>query len=177
MLTRGNVTTDVTDPNAYFYEHGANCTNGTKWNATTHTCEARKEVWKPYPEQGMATFLIFPQKESGQDQIILGAPFLDDYYQVYNLEKAKVGLVPSVEINDEGNYASSKPENVHDSDRTIIIAISIIGLVFAAIFRNGVYSPCYASTYDRINNIGKPGYSSLEGGEREGDEEDEWGDD
>lgn len=171
MLTRGNITTNVTDPTAYFHTHSINCTNGTKWNGTA--CVNRTDLFSPYPENGMATFLIFPQRESGQDAIILGAPFLDDYYQVYHLEKNMVGLVPSVYTNDDGFYASSLPENVREYDREIIIALSIIGLLFAPIFRNGVYSPCYASTFDKINNKGRRGYASLEGGEREDDDEDD----
>jgi len=62
MLTRGNQTTNVTDPEAYYHEHDTyvDCVgiNGTIWNGTQ--CVNRTETFQPYPEQGYATFLIFP---------------------------------------------------------------------------------------------------------------------
>jgi hypothetical protein len=92
--------TNVTNPDSYFNEtentinYTVNCTNGTHWNGTQ--CQNHTTVWKTYPQNGIATFLIFPQAVAGQDGIILGAPFLNDFYQVYNLDKNTIGLVPSI---------------------------------------------------------------------------------
>jgi hypothetical protein len=33
-------------------------------------------------------------------QWILGAPFLSDYYQVYDIKRSQMGLVPSAYVND-----------------------------------------------------------------------------
>ena len=67
MLTRGNSTTNVTDPETYYAKHTApgeekppiiNCVNGTVWNGTG--CGNRTETNITYAERGVATFLIFP---------------------------------------------------------------------------------------------------------------------
>jgi len=75
---------------------------------------------------------------------------LDDYYQVYNLEKNTVGLVPSKDTND-GYYTTSAPENINEErDRPTILWLSIVGLVLAAIFRNALFQVCYATTFTDI---------------------------
>lgn len=64
MLTRGNTTTNVTDPESYYSEANAphieniTCVNGTVWNGTG--CGNRTETNITYAERGVATFLIFP---------------------------------------------------------------------------------------------------------------------
>ena len=172
MLTRGNTTTDVSDPESYYTEHNApgqnHCVNGTVWNGTG--CGNRTETNITYAERGVATFLIFPQRDSGQNAIILGAPFLDDYYQIYNLEKNTVGLVPSANTNPEttnGYYSSSKPESINkEVDRPTIICISVVALIVGAIFRNGLFQVAYAGVFAALASPDK-GYSALEGGEIE----------
>jgi len=170
MLTRNGVTTNLTDPEAYFTDNSEfynSCAlNGTVWNGTM--CGTRVETFKVFPLEGYATFLIFPQKDHGQDSVVLGAPFLNDFYQVYNLEKNTIGLVPSVNTNPEtadNFYYSSKPENVEEFDRILVIIICVVALILGAIFRNGVFQPAYSSTFAAIN---KPDdYAALEGGEFE----------
>lgn len=49
------------------------------------------------------TLKIFP---SSQERWILGAPFLSDFYQVYDLQRNQVGLVPS-------KYINSNPEKLN----------------------------------------------------------------
>jgi hypothetical protein len=47
---------------------------------------------------------------------VIGTPFLDDYYQVYDQERSQIGLVPSIftnPYNDDGRFTSSPVENVH----------------------------------------------------------------
>ena len=172
MLTRGNTTIDVTDETTYWPDtKDNNCTNGTYWNGTN--CTGVQYTEYKYPESGIATFLIFPQKEAGQDAIILGAPFLDDYYQVYSLDRNVVGLVPSIDVNPEngeGYYTSSKPENVHEDDRLIIIIISCLALFFGGVFRNAVMGTCYTATFAAA--MAPKGYAALEGGELDEEEDD-----
>ncbi len=72
--------------------------------------------------------------------IIIGAPFLNDFYQVYDLQRNQVGLVPSIFVNapnDEGIFASSPPESV-DMKKTkpIILWLLVGGWMIAASLRN-----------------------------------------
>ena len=74
------------------------------------------------------------------DAIIIGAPFLDDFYQVYDLQRNQVGLVPSIYVNapnDEGIFASSPPESV-DMKKTkpIVLWLLVGGWLIAAFLRN-----------------------------------------
>ena len=95
---------------------------------------------------------------------------MDDYYQIYNLEKNAVGLVPSAATNPEttnGYYSSSKPESISaDVDRPTIIWISVVALIVGAVLRNGLFQVAYAGLFAALAAPGK-GYSALEGGEIE----------
>ena len=47
---------------------------------------------------------------------VIGTPFLDDYYQVYDMTRNQIGLVPSDFVNPENNdglFTSSAPRNTH----------------------------------------------------------------
>jgi len=66
-----------------------------------------------------------------------------------------VGLVPSVNTNPEttnGYYSSSKPENVEDFDRILVIIISVVALILGAVFRNGLFQVAYAGVFAGINS-------------------------
>ena len=99
---------------------------------------------------------------------------MDDFYQVYNLEKNTIGLVPSLNANPgDGYYSSSKTDvSINEEvDRPLIIVLSIIGLLLGAIFRNGVYSVCYAPAFAAIMAPAPKGYAALEGGEEDEDDD------
>lgn len=53
-----------------------------------------------------STFRIFPTHKK---QLILGAAFLNDFYQVYTLDRNQVGLVPSTYVNFGEGVLSSPP--------------------------------------------------------------------
>ena len=47
----------------------------------------------------MCTFNMYG---TNKKEWILGAPFLNDFYQVYDLDRNQMGLVPNIYVNDGG---------------------------------------------------------------------------
>jgi|APSaa5957512535_1039671.scaffolds.fasta_scaffold140439_2 hypothetical protein len=58
--------------------------NGTS-NMTQNVTNGTNTTNETKPEVGICTLLIMPWRDGEQDSILIGGPFLNDYYQVYDL--------------------------------------------------------------------------------------------
>ena len=73
---------------------------------------------------------------------VIGTPFLNDYYQVYDQERNQMGLVPSVftnPYNDEGLFTSSKTENTREKKERVVLIWLSFGSFFIAFFVRNVF--------------------------------------
>lgn len=84
-------------------------------------------------EQKECQFLL----SATTDQTIFGTPFLNYYYQVYDLRRNQIGLVPSIYSNptdDQLTVEIAKKVN-EELVKTLVILALIIGICFTFVFR------------------------------------------
>ena len=78
---------------------------------------------------------------------MLGAPFLNDYYQVYDLTRNQIGLVPSI-------YATSfTPQDRFGGmyDKIVLLSMLVFGLFLTSIMRFS-HTYCCGNKYDKNAN-------------------------
>ena len=88
-----------------------------------------------------ATFRIFPTAEK---KWILGLPFLADFYQVYDIARNQVGLVPSRYVNvNADTILQGQAESLDEKYRMLIcLYIPLIAFIIVAFVRNTLIQNC-----------------------------------
>jgi hypothetical protein len=84
-----------------------------------------------------ATLKIFPYQNK---EWILGLPFLNDFYQVYDMKRNQIGLVPSKYTNNNPELLLQiPPESKDETPRFWIIVMSCFGVfLITFLLRNSV---------------------------------------
>ena len=72
---------------------------------------------------------------SNKHETVLGSPFLNDYYQVYDMNRHQVGLVPSAFANNPTHQNIPVPMFVEAWIKGILIAGLAIGIVLSFLIR------------------------------------------
>ena len=99
-----------------------------------------------------ATFRIFatPHKEW-----VLGGAFLNDYYQVYSVDRNQVGLVPSTLSNGEPDLlALNPPWSKDDTMANIMELASCLGVVVLTVLIRNTCVQNASSAKVRFHNLG-----------------------
>jgi len=92
---------------------------------------------------------------------VIGSPFLSDFYQVYDMTRNQMGLVPSLftnPYNDDGLYTSSKTENTRiKKERPILTWISFAVFFIVFFIRNVImhHAEYFRDAFDEDNNTPK----------------------
>lgn len=67
---------------------------------------------------------------------IMGTPFLNYFYQIYDLRNLQVGLVPNIYVNNQTNPQTVRVESIDTfQTKTIILSFSAFSLIFTTVWR------------------------------------------
>ena len=88
-----------------------------------------------WPGGPACTFGIYGQKDK---RWVLGSPFLNDYYQVYDMTRNQIGLVPSVYTNPSPNAITlPNADNVDELPTKIfVLSLGTLCYIFAHVVRS-----------------------------------------
>ena len=86
-------------------------------------------------DESVCSFSIYGQKDA---RWVLGSPFLNDFYQVYDLDRNQIGLVPSNYSNpNTDSITVAQADNVDEKfTRIFIISFIVLCFLFAQITRS-----------------------------------------
>ena len=108
---------------------------------------------------GICSLNIYPGAPNSGP--VIGTPFLNDYYQVYDQTRNQIGLVPSIytnPYNDDGLFTSSKIENTREKKERVVLIWLSFGSFFIAFFVRNVFMHHIRSVRDAFeedNNTNK----------------------
>lgn len=86
-------------------------------------------------DRDLCVFAIYGQTEK---RWVLGSPFLNDYYQVYDMTRNQIGLVPSAYTNPNPSQATvPNAENIDElQSKIFVIAIGVTLYILSQIVRS-----------------------------------------
>lgn len=88
-----------------------------------------------WPGGPACTFGIYGQKDK---RWVLGSPFLNDYYQVYDMTRNQIGLVPSAYTNPSPNAITvPNADNVDElPTKVVVLSLGTLCYIFAHVVRS-----------------------------------------
>lgn len=89
----------------------------------------------PWHGGAVCTFAIYGQKEK---RWVLGSPFLNDYYQVYDMTRNQIGLVPSAYTNPSPSAVNlPNADNVDEvQTKVFVLSVGTICYIFSQVVRS-----------------------------------------
>ena len=70
---------------------------------------------------------------------VMGVPFLNNFYQVYDMKRSQVGFVPSIYVNNQKEQTMKPITNTDNESRKIIIIISSVLLLLSLVMKAAPY--------------------------------------
>ena len=107
---------------------------------------------------------------TNDDKWVLGAPFLSDWYQVYDLKRSQMGLVPSIYVNNETTPLKQiPPESLDEMFTKLMVTILLSSaLIIVSLTRNVLYQRVFVyKDIEKYEDGEKDYYESLIDGEEE----------
>lgn len=86
-------------------------------------------------DKDICVFGIYGQMEK---RWVLGSPFLNDYYQVYDMTRNQIGLVPTVYVNPSPGQIGS-PNAVNQDElyaKIFVLAVGVSLYIFSQVVRS-----------------------------------------
>ena len=75
---------------------------------------------------------IYAYKE---DRIVLGSPFLNSYYQIYDMSRNQMALVPSIYMNNADSMSIKVPTYTEDWIKITFICMLVSGTILSSVLR------------------------------------------